>query len=95
MRPERKGTGFRSGQEGGIFGDSIDSVEHESGDYLFPLKEGVITREHLRGTIGDILLKKIPGRESDDQITVFEALGLAVEDIAAAKYLYDRVTEND
>ncbi|MBR2121919.1 MAG: ornithine cyclodeaminase family protein [Lachnospiraceae bacterium] len=78
-----------------FFGDSIDSVEHESGDYLFPLKEGVITREHLRGTIGDILLKKIPGRESDDQITVFEALGLAVEDIAAAKYLYDRVTEND
>ncbi|MBO5998971.1 MAG: ornithine cyclodeaminase family protein [Lachnospiraceae bacterium] len=78
-----------------FFGDSIESVVHESGDYLFPLKEGLITKEHLRGTIGDILLGRIPGRESDDQITVFEALGLAVEDIAAAKYLYDKAAEND
>ena len=71
-----------------FFGDNISSVEHESGDYLFPLKEGRITREHLRGTLGEVLTGRIEGRRSSDEITVFEALGMAVEDIAAAQYLY-------
>ena len=71
-----------------FFGDNISSVEHESGDYLFPLKEGRITREHLKGTLGEVLTGRIEGRRSNDEITIFEALGMAVEDIAAAQYLY-------
>lgn len=72
-----------------FFGDNVESVRHESGDYLFPLREGRITESHLKGTIGGILCGRIPGRESADEVTVFEALGMAVEDIAAAKMLYD------
>ena len=72
-----------------FFCDNVESVLHESGDFLFPRKEGLIADTHIRGTVGQVLNGQIPGRISDREITVFEALGMAVEDIAAAKYLYD------
>ena len=72
-----------------FFGDNVESVRHESGDYLFPLREGRIDESHLKGTIGEILCGRIGGRGTEEEITVFEALGMAVEDIAAAKMLYD------
>ena len=72
-----------------FFGDNRESVFHESGDFLFPLKEGRYGEEHFLGTVGDIMLGKIPGRTSPEEITIFEALGMAVEDIACAIYLYE------
>jgi ornithine cyclodeaminase len=72
-----------------FFGDSAQSVKNESGDYLFPLGEGVIRAEHFLGEIGDLMTGKISGRRSDTDITVFEALGLAVEDIVCASWLLD------
>lgn len=71
-----------------LYGDSIESVEKESGDYLIPLSEGVIQKGHLRGTIGQLLCGEITGRTSAQDVTLFDALGLAIEDVACAKYLY-------
>lgn len=71
-----------------FFGDSWDSVSHESGDFLFPLNEGLISEKHFLGTIGQVLNGSVEGRKSRDDITVFKSLGLAVEDVAAAEYLY-------
>ena len=62
-------------------------MKKESGEYLVPLKEGLITEEHIKGSIGQVLIGEAPGRESDDEITLFDALGLAVEDVAAAAYV--------
>lgn len=67
--------------------DSVESVLAESGDYLIPLREGMFGEEHLRGTVGELLLGKKPGRTSPEEITVYESLGLAVEDIACAEAL--------
>ena len=72
-----------------FFGDNYDSVMHESGDFLIPLAEGRFEKSHFLGTVGDVLLGKLPGRTSDDQLTVFEALGMAVEDLACAVRLYE------
>lgn len=71
-----------------LYGDSIESVEKESGDYLIPLSEGVIQKGHLRGTIGQLLCGEITGRTSAQDVTLFDALGLAIEDVACAKSLY-------
>ncbi len=71
-----------------LYGDSIESAEKESGDYLIPLSEGVIQKGHLRGTIGQLLCGEITGRTSAQDVTLFDALGLAIEDVACAKYLY-------
>ena len=47
----------------------------------------MITSEHLLGTIGDLLNEKITGRTDDTEITIFESLGMACEDLAAAHYV--------
>ena len=50
-----------------------------------PLQEGLIGEDHIRGSLGELLLGKAEGRVSKDDITIFDALGLAVEDVASAK----------
>lgn len=72
-----------------FFGDNVDSVLHESGDFLIPMEEGLYGREHLEGTLGDVLTGALPGRKNQEEITLFEALGMAVEDLACAIALYE------
>lgn len=76
-----------------FYGDNREAVFAESGDLLYPISEGVVTADHYRGNIAAVLLGKLEGRTSDDEITVFEALGLATEDIAAAVYCYEQTLE--
>ena len=71
-----------------LYSDYTPSCRRESGEYLIPLKEGIITEEHIIGSVGELLLGKVHGRQSDCDITVFDALGLAVEDVASAKMVY-------
>jgi ornithine cyclodeaminase len=73
-----------------LFVDRRESTVNEAGDFLFPKKEGAIDDSHIVGEIGEILLGKLPGRQSPDEITLFKSLGLAVEDLAAAHYVYQR-----
>ncbi|MBP3039066.1 ornithine cyclodeaminase family protein [Bacillaceae bacterium Marseille-Q3522] len=70
--------------------DRSESAQKESGDYLIPLQEGKIKKTHIIGEIGEILIGKIKGRESNKSITVFDSLGLAIEDLAAAYYIYQQ-----
>lgn len=76
-----------------FFGDNVDSVLHESGDFLIPMKEGLYGQEHLEGTLGEVLLGTLPGRKNEEEITLFEALGMAVEDIACAIALYEEAQQ--
>ncbi|MBN1777527.1 MAG: ornithine cyclodeaminase family protein [Clostridiales bacterium] len=70
-----------------LYADQVEAMERECGEYLIPLREGVITREHIVGSLGAVLLQRAPGRRTDGEITVFSALGLAVEDVMCAKAL--------
>ena len=62
-----------------LYSDHTPSCRKESGEYLIPLKEGIITESHIIGSVGELLLGKVPGRQSKNDITVFDALGLAVD----------------
>ncbi len=70
-----------------VYADEISAMKKESGEYLIPLSEGLITEDHIAGSIGALLLGKVPGRESEEEITLFDALGLAVEDVICGRYL--------
>jgi ornithine cyclodeaminase/alanine dehydrogenase-like protein (mu-crystallin family) len=77
--------------EAAIFADSRDSVRSEAGDYLLAQQDLAAAGRELspvRAELGELLLGTAPGRADDDEITVFESLGLAAEDLAAARYLY-------
>jgi ornithine cyclodeaminase/alanine dehydrogenase-like protein (mu-crystallin family) len=71
-----------------IFADSRKSVSHEAGDFLLAQGEGVINP--VRAELGELITGAATGRAGDDEITVFESLGLAAEDLAAASYLYEK-----
>ena len=74
-----------------LFVDRRESTLNESGDYLFALREGAISGpEHIRAEIGELLTGRREGRKSPDEITLFKSLGLAVEDLAAAAFLYEK-----
>lgn len=73
-----------------LFVDRRESALREPGDILVPLEEGAITPEHIVAEIGDLLVGTAEGRQSSDEITLFKSLGLAVEDLAAAHWLYER-----
>ncbi len=74
-----------------LFVDRRESTVNESGDYLFALKEGAIRADHSLTEIGDALIGTAEGRKSRDEITLFKSLGLAIEDLAAAAFIYDKV----
>jgi ornithine cyclodeaminase/alanine dehydrogenase-like protein (mu-crystallin family) len=73
-----------------LFVDRRESTVNEAGDYLFPMREGAIGPEHIRGELGEILIGTVPGRTSQSELTVFKSLGLAVEDLAAAEHILRR-----
>jgi ornithine cyclodeaminase len=66
------------------------SLLNESGADLVPAREGLIGPDHLRAELGEVLTGARPGRGSASEITLFKSLGLAVEDLAAARALLIR-----
>ena len=73
-----------------LFVDRRESTLNEAGDYLQAAHAGVIGPEHIRAELGEILIGARPGRTRSDEITLFKSLGLAVEDVASAAYIYQQ-----
>jgi ornithine cyclodeaminase len=73
-----------------LFVDRRESTINESGDYLMALREGAIGADHIRGELGEVLLGKAAGRTSERELTLFKSLGLAIEDLASAAFLYEQ-----
>ena len=76
-----------------FFTDCRESCLNEAGDFLIPREEGAIDDTHLLGDLGDVFLRKVPGRVSHDDITIFESLGIAIEDLASAHFIHRRAIE--
>lgn len=75
-----------------IFVDRRESALNESGDYLLAAKEGYVTPDSIVAEIGELLIDAKPGRTSESDITLFKSLGLAIEDVACADYLFKKAT---
>ncbi len=78
-----------------LYVDRRESTLNEAGDFLFPKQEGAVTDDHIQGELGEILLHQVTGRQSSDEITLYKSLGLGVEDIASAHYIYEKAVEQD
>jgi ornithine cyclodeaminase/alanine dehydrogenase-like protein (mu-crystallin family) len=73
-----------------VYVDRREAALAEAGDLLIPIAEGVISPAHIVAELGEVLAGRAGGRMDADEITLFKSLGLAVEDAAAARLLYDR-----
>ncbi|MBU0740783.1 ornithine cyclodeaminase [bacterium] len=60
----------------------------EAGDILIPIAEGAVTEEHIHASLGEIVVGAKPGRENDEEITVFKSCGLAIQDVSSARVVY-------
>jgi len=70
--------------------DRRESALNEAGDYMLAVEEGAIAPDHIRAELSDIVTGVHPGRTSGEEITIFKSLGLAIEDLAAAAYTYQK-----
>lgn len=73
-----------------LFVDSRAGAVTEAGDVVGPIGEGAITERHIVAEIGEVFAGRHPGRENQDEITLFKSLGMAVEDVATARFAYAR-----
>jgi len=73
-----------------LFVDRRESALNEAGDFLLARAEGAVTDDHIAGELGEILTGRVPGRTSPAEITLFESLGLSIEDVASAMFVYER-----
>jgi ornithine cyclodeaminase/alanine dehydrogenase-like protein (mu-crystallin family) len=76
-----------------LFVDRRESTLNEAGDYLMAVTEAGIGQDHIKAELGELLEGVHPGRTSDDELTLFKSLGLAVEDLAAAELVVARARE--
>ncbi len=56
----------------------------EAGDLLSPLRQGLMTEDHIYAELGKIAAGLKPGRTSPEEVTLFKSVGVAVQDVAAA-----------
>ncbi len=73
--------------------DSRAAALVESGDIVQGLREGRFTDAHVAGELGEVVLGRVPGRQSSAEVTIFKSLGMAVEDVMAADLVYRRAVE--
>ncbi|MHA1684399.1 MAG: ornithine cyclodeaminase family protein [Promethearchaeota archaeon] len=66
----------------------------EAGDYIMPINDGIISADDIV-SIGDVITGKNPGRTSDSDITIFKSVGIAAQDVAVAKLVYDRALKEN
>lgn len=59
-------------------------------EFLIARDAGAFGDDHIAGEIGDVLGGTVPGRTSDDQITLYKSLGHVAQDLAALRYLLRR-----
>ena len=73
-----------------LFVDSAIGALAEAGDVVLAIQDGAVTAAHIAGELGAVVSGLVPGRQNPDQITLFNSLGMAVEDVAAANLAYTR-----
>jgi alanine dehydrogenase len=60
------------------------------GDLHHAIAAGAVTRADVHAELGEIVAGKKPGRESDQEITIFDSTGMALQDVAIAAFLYEK-----
>ncbi|MCK4462594.1 MAG: ornithine cyclodeaminase family protein [candidate division Zixibacteria bacterium] len=74
--------------------DSTEACLKEAGDLMIPIQEGALDESHIHADLGEIILGTKSGRANDSEITLFKSNGLAIQDAATAKLVYDRACES-
>ena len=77
-------------QRAEVFVDTFAGALKEAGDLVQPIAAGAIAREHVRAELADLVSGRHPGRQTGEAVTLFKSVGTALEDLCAARLVYER-----
>jgi ornithine cyclodeaminase len=89
--PELRESDDEAVERSTLFVDTRAGALKEGGDLLQPLKAGIIKESDVAAELADLCKGRHPGRKSDTEITLFKSVGTAIEDLAAAKLMLERM----
>jgi alanine dehydrogenase len=74
----------------------VDDIQQAMslGEINVPIREGVLSAEHIHATLGEIVLARKDGRTHEDEITVFDSTGIAAQDLAVHRLAYEKALES-
>ncbi len=83
----------RTVQRSRIVCDHVDACKVEAGDLIIPANDGEWSWDRVAGSLGDVILGRVAGRTSPEEITVFKSVGLAIQDMSAARVVFDEAVK--
>jgi ornithine cyclodeaminase len=76
-----------------VYVDTRNGVLNESGDFIIPMNANKFSEKDITGELGEVIIGKVPSRESDDEITFFKSVGSGILDIVTARKIYEKALE--
>jgi len=92
-RPDQREMDTALVKDARLFVDSRQGALAEAGDIVMPIGEGAFDATHIVAELGDVFGGRAGGRRGPAEITLFKSLGMAVEDVAAARLAFERASE--
>ena len=83
-KPNKREVPSETIQKAKVVVDHKESCLTEAGDLLIPIKEGIISEDHIIAEIGEIITSKKQIRKRGEEITFFKSVGNAIQDLTAA-----------
>lgn len=76
-----------------VFVDTRDGALAEGGDIMQPIQSGALAPGDIQGDLYQLCRNEVPGRGSNDEITLFKSTGAALEDLAAAELAHQKLSD--
>jgi alanine dehydrogenase len=91
--PEKRELDTRTIERATYVPDLVERVTQDAGAFIQAMSEGAVTEEDVHGELGSVLVGDVPGRTGEDEITVFDSGGTAIETVAGAYLLYEKAVD--
>ena len=94
-RPDMREADDQAIKRCSLFVDTYAGGTKEAGDIAIPLKEGLIQLEDIKAELSELCKGIKQGRANNEEMTYFKSVGHALEDLAAAQLIAERVLEKE
>ncbi len=91
--PEKRELDSRTIERATYVPDLEARATTDAGSFIQAMAEGVVDEDHIHAELGDVVAGNAPGREDDEEITVFDSGGTGIETVAGAYLLYESAVE--
>ena len=77
-------------KNGKVYIDQLSPSKHEAGDILIPIMEGLYSWDKIEGELGELIDGKIEGRKNESEITIFNSIGNAIQDLVIGSIIIEK-----